>query len=127
MLNQIKQSFTNVGNKNTYLVFKEDNTKQEKTHWTDVVECIQDIILFQVLPFSTLNETVCRCPPAAGKFFATSFLTPNLIDFHNVFAKFDASNAAVYGTMIGLFLIYVGLFIYLRRKDKTDIFKVSKT
>ncbi|XP_052071086.1 uncharacterized protein LOC127709521 [Mytilus californianus] len=76
-----------------------------------------------VLPFSSLNETVCRCPPAAGKFFATSFLTPNLIDFTNVFAQFDASNAAVYGTMIGLFLIYVGLFIYFRRKDKADVFK----
>ena len=83
----------------------------------------QDLLL-QVLPFSTLNETVCRCPPASGKFFASSFVTPNLIDFHTVFTKFDASNAAVYGTMIGILILFIVGIVYFRRKDKTDVFKV---
>ena len=80
---------------------------------------------FQVLSFSTLNETVCRCPRGSGTFFASSFVTPNLIDFNTVFSKFDASNAAVYGTMIGIIFLYILGVIYLRRKDKTDNIKVK--
>ncbi|XP_052071968.1 uncharacterized protein LOC127710241 [Mytilus californianus] len=76
-----------------------------------------------VLSFSTLNETLCRCEAGAGNVFASSFFVPNMIDFHSVWSKFDVNNAAIYGTLIALFVLYIGGMVYLRRKDKIDQIK----
>ncbi|CAC5377683.1 PKD1L2 [Mytilus coruscus] len=73
-----------------------------------------------VLPFSTLNETVCRCPAKTKTLATTFYVTPNTIDFKNVWGKFDIANAAVYGTLTVLLLLYIILAIWLRRKDKID-------
>ncbi|KAK3089545.1 hypothetical protein FSP39_004480 [Pinctada imbricata] len=76
----------------------------------------------QVLPFSTVNETVCRCPRQSGGIvFATTFYTaPNTIDFSTVFSKFDLSNASVYGTCLGIIVIWIIAVVLLRRQDKKD-------
>ncbi|XP_061167212.1 polycystin-1-like protein 2 [Saccostrea echinata] len=72
----------------------------------------------QVLPMSDLNNTVCRC---VGDTFSSSFyVPPNVINFLTVWGKFDASNAAVYGTLIAVFLVYIILLIVLRKQDKRD-------
>ncbi|OWF39368.1 Polycystic kidney disease protein 1-like 2 [Mizuhopecten yessoensis] len=71
-----------------------------------------------VLPFSTLNETLCRCPEATGNMFATTFA--NSINFSTVWSKFDVNNASVYGTLIALIVLYVLVCIWARRKDKKD-------
>ncbi|KAK3103729.1 hypothetical protein FSP39_021426, partial [Pinctada imbricata] len=74
-----------------------------------------------VLPMSTMNETVCRCPRSSGNIFATTFyVPPNQIDFRTVFSKFDAMNAAIYGTCIGILVVWVVAGIFLRRQDKND-------
>lgn len=71
---------------------------------------------------SDLNNTVCRC---TGNTFSSSFyIPPNVINFLTVWGKFDASNASVYGTLIGVFVIYVVAIIFLRREDKKDVQKV---
>ncbi|XP_063447031.1 polycystin-1-like protein 2 [Mytilus trossulus] len=73
-----------------------------------------------VLPFSSLNETVCRCSPGAGTLFASTFAIPNMIDFHSVWSKFDITNAAVYGTLIAVIVMYCIIFCVLRRLDNRD-------
>ncbi|VDI63637.1 Hypothetical predicted protein [Mytilus galloprovincialis] len=73
-----------------------------------------------VLPFSSLNETVCRCSPGAGTLFASTFAIPNMIDFHSVWSKFDITNAAVYGTLIAVIVMYFIIFCILRRLDNRD-------
>lgn len=71
---------------------------------------------------SDLNNTVCRC---IGDTFSSSFyVPPNVINFLTVWGKFDASNASVYGTLIGVFFIYVVLVILLRKQDRKDSEKV---
>nr|XP_034336032.1 polycystic kidney disease protein 1-like 2 [Crassostrea gigas] len=78
-----------------------------------------------VLPMSDLNNTVCRC---TGNTFSSSFyIPPNVINFLTVWGKFDASNASVYGTLIGVFVIYVVAIIFLRREDKKDVQKWKVT
>uniref|UniRef100_K1RBF9 Carbohydrate sulfotransferase n=1 Tax=Magallana gigas TaxID=29159 RepID=K1RBF9_MAGGI len=73
----------------------------------------------QVLPDTTVDETVCRC---IGHIFSTTFhIPPNLIDLYNVWGKFDVNNASVYGTIIALFVIYIVLAVILRREDRKDI------
>ncbi|XP_076445170.1 polycystin-1-like protein 2 [Babylonia areolata] len=53
--------------------------------------------------------------------FASSFfVAPNTIDFDTVFSKFDITNAAVYGTLIGLGVVWVLGLVWVRRKDKKD-------
>ncbi|XP_021376367.1 uncharacterized protein LOC110465104 isoform X2 [Mizuhopecten yessoensis] len=74
-----------------------------------------------VLPFSTLNETVCRCPEAPGNTFSTTFyVPPNTIDFNTVWSKFDPANASVYGTVIGLLVVYVIACVLANREDRKD-------
>ncbi|KAJ8298359.1 hypothetical protein KUTeg_024890 [Tegillarca granosa] len=76
----------------------------------------------RVLEMSSLNETVCRCKDQKGNVFATTFyVPPNTIDFSTVFSKFDLSNAAVYGTLLCLFVLYFILLVWARRQDKRDI------
>jgi polycystin 1L2 len=79
---------------------------------------------------SNINETICRCPPTSstGNIFASTFyVPPNTIDFNTVWSKFDPSNAAVYGTVIALLVIYVIAAIILRREDNKDIARVRST
>lgn len=85
------------------------------------------ITALQVLPMSTLNETICRCPStSSGNIFASTFyVPPNMIDFNTVWSKFDPSNAAVYGTVIALLVIYVIAAIFLRREDNKDAERVG--
>lgn len=79
-------------------------------------------LCFQVLPMSDLNNTLCRC---IGDTFSSSFyVPPNVINFLTVWGKFDASNASVYGTLFGVFLIYLVLVILLRKQDRKDSEKV---
>ncbi|XP_062611722.1 uncharacterized protein LOC134273545 [Saccostrea cucullata] len=78
----------------------------------------------KVLDISTFNETICRCSDPPGTMFATTFyVPPNKIDFHAVWGKFDPENAAVYGTIAALLVIYFIALLYLRRKDKQDVTK----
>lgn len=72
---------------------------------------------------SDLNDTVCRC---VGDTFSSSFyVPPNVINFLTVWGKFDASNASVYGTLIGVFVSYMILVIILRKQDKKDVDRVN--
>ena len=57
----------------------------------------------------------------------TFFATPNTIDFDKVWGQFQAENAAVYGTLIALVVLFIILAVLLRRKDKADMLKVSGT
>ncbi|XP_060073681.1 polycystin-1-like protein 2 [Ylistrum balloti] len=78
----------------------------------------------EVLPFSTMNETVCRCSDETGNIFATTFFVPpNTIDFSGVWSKFDPTNAAVYGTLSCLLVCYVLLCVCARRYDRKDLLK----
>ncbi|XP_052068318.1 uncharacterized protein LOC127707695 isoform X2 [Mytilus californianus] len=80
-----------------------------------------------VLPFSTLNETVCRCESSSGSIFSLAFAAPNLIDFSTVWSKFDPANAAVYATLIALLVLYFIFVVVLRRYDGTDTVKSIPT
>ncbi|XP_062584304.1 polycystin-1-like protein 2 [Saccostrea cucullata] len=72
-----------------------------------------------VLPLSTINNTVCRCP---GNTFSTTFVVPpNAIDFRTVWGKFDPKNGAVYGSLIVLMVFYVAALLLLKREDKKDM------
>ncbi|XP_033737951.1 uncharacterized protein LOC117325653 isoform X2 [Pecten maximus] len=74
-----------------------------------------------VLRLSTLNETVCRCPEAPGNTFSTTFyVPPNMIDFSTVWSKFDPANASVYGTVIGLLVVYIIACVLANREDRKD-------
>ncbi|XP_069123236.1 polycystin family receptor for egg jelly-like isoform X2 [Argopecten irradians] len=74
-----------------------------------------------VLSMSTLNETVCRCPEAPGNTFSTTFyVPPNMIDFSTVWSKFDPANASVYGTVIGLLVVYIIACVIANREDRKD-------
>lgn len=71
---------------------------------------------------STLHSTVCRC---SGQTFSSTVLVPfNRIDFETVWSKFDPENAAVYGSLIILLVVYVITLCFLRREDKKDVDKV---
>ncbi|PVD28963.1 hypothetical protein C0Q70_11559 [Pomacea canaliculata] len=70
---------------------------------------------------STATETVCTCDNPPGVAFASAFMVPpNTIDFKLVFSKFDPNNASVYGTLIGLLLVWVLGVVWARRQDKKD-------
>jgi len=59
--------------------------------------------------------------------FATTFyVPPNMIDFSAVWAKFDPTNAAVYGTIIALLVVYILGCIWARREDKKDFDRVRQ-
>ena len=83
-------------------------------------------LLPKVLAISSPEETVCSCNNPPGKSFASSFfVAPTLIDFSTVFLKFDLNNAAVYGTLIGLGVIWILVIVWARRKDQQDKERVS--
>ena len=72
---------------------------------------------------SSVNDTVCRC---SGNTFSTTFyVPPNMINFLDVFSKFDVTNAFVYGPLIGMFVLYIIAAMLLRREDKKDLIRVS--
>ena len=72
---------------------------------------------------SSVNDTVCRC--SGNTFSSTFYIPPNMIDFLTVFDKFDVSNAFVYGTLIGMLIVYIIALIILRREDMKDLKRVS--
>lgn len=85
------------------------------------------LIRSQVLESSTLEETNCRCrkTKTSGSIFATSFyVPPNSINFDTILSKIDFENAAVYGTLIGIYVVTIVFMVYLRKKDKRDLEKV---
>jgi flagellar biogenesis protein FliO len=49
-----------------------------------------------------------------------------MIDFHTVWAKFDITNAAVYGTLIAVVVLYVILACILRRFDNSESHQVGR-
>ena len=82
--------------------------------------------VFQVSAFTSPEETVCICNNPPGTSFASSFfVAPNTIDFSTVFSKFDITNASVYGTLIGLLLLWVLALLWARRKDHQDKLRVG--
>jgi polycystin 1L2 len=77
---------------------------------------------------SNPEETVCICDDPPGYSFASSFfVAPNTIDFDTVFLKFDITNASVYGTLIGLFCLWLLAVLWTRRQDNKDKQQVRKT
>ncbi|PVD38502.1 hypothetical protein C0Q70_01117 [Pomacea canaliculata] len=75
----------------------------------------------KISDLSSLEKTVCECENPPGMTFASSFLVPpTTIDFRLAFSKFDVNNAWVYGTMIGLLLVWVLGVLWARRQDKAD-------
>lgn len=77
----------------------------------------------QVLEMSSVNDTVCRC---SGNTFSTTFyVPPNMINFLTISSKFDVTNAFVYGTLIGMLIVYIIALIILRREDMKDLKRVS--
>ena len=59
--------------------------------------------------------------------FGTSFfLAPNTIDFSTVFLKFSPLNqAAVISAILILFVIYIAVVVWARRRDRDDILMVG--
>ncbi|XP_046352109.2 polycystic kidney disease protein 1-like 2 [Haliotis rufescens] len=83
---------------------------------------IWDAKACEISPYSNPKETFCTCAHAPGRAFATTFyVPPNTIDFSLVFTKFDASNAAVYGLIIGIISVYILGLIWARRQDRKDV------
>ena len=72
---------------------------------------------------SSVNDTVCRC--SGNTFSSTFYIPPNMINFLTVFGKFDVTNAFVYGTLIGMLIVYIIALIKLRREDMKDLKRVS--
>ncbi|XP_060565690.1 polycystin-1-like protein 2 [Ruditapes philippinarum] len=70
-------------------------------------------------------KIVCLCQGLADMVFGNSFfVAPNAIDFSTVFLKFSPLNqAAVLGTLAGLFTIYIISVIFLARLDRKDKLK----
>ena len=54
-------------------------------------------------------------------------MAPNTIDFRTVFSKFSTigDNLAVLLTLCGTILLYWVVLLILRRKDKSDLERVS--
>lgn len=77
---------------------------------------------------SSIYEVRCRCVdiPSSqlGVVYGSSFDAVNPINFRDAFLAFDISNAAVYGTIVAILILYVFLIVILRRKDIEDIDKV---
>ncbi|XP_062593518.1 polycystin-1-like protein 2 [Saccostrea cucullata] len=73
---------------------------------------------------SNIEEVRCRCPdiPSSQRdvVYGSSFLAVNSIDFDAAFLNFDIGNAAVYGTIIAILVLYCLLVLFLRRKDTED-------
>ena len=69
----------------------------------------------------------CKCTDVKDLTFANSFsVSPNMIDFTSVFLKFSPLNqAAVIGTLSGMFVIFVFVIIWAFSKDGKDIYKVN--
>jgi len=55
------------------------------------------------------------------------YVPPNTINFKTVFSKFKTlhENAAVFSTVIVIFILYLFAAIWARRKDKKDLIKVT--
>ncbi|KAK7507709.1 hypothetical protein BaRGS_00000674, partial [Batillaria attramentaria] len=88
--------------------------------WNEEEE-IWDSSSCTVSAFSTAEETVCICgDPPSMTFGSGFFVAPTTIDFDLVFLKFDPTNASVYGTLIGLFLVWILALLWARRKDRQD-------
>ena len=76
---------------------------------------------------TTLVQTVCASTHLT--LFSSSWaVPPNTIDFSTVFDNLDqklVENIHVVVTVIGLAVIFVVVAVFLRRKDKQDLAKVS--
>ncbi|CAF0958355.1 unnamed protein product [Adineta ricciae] len=78
----------------------------------------------EVGPLTTLKSTECLCTHLTT-FGSDFYVPPNTIDFKTVFTKFKKlhENAAVFSTVIVIFVIYIIAAIWSRRKDKRDLVK----
>jgi hypothetical protein len=84
------------------------------------------LFLSQLLNETTWKHTVCRCNHLTS--FGGDFVVPpNTIDFGSVWSKFKSlhENAAVFGTVVSILILYVIVMIWARRKDRKDVIKVG--
>ncbi len=73
---------------------------------------------------STMYRTQCKCNHLTS-FGGDVAVPPNTIDFSSVFSLENFLEAApVFGTVMGVLAIYVGILIWARREDKKDLIKV---
>jgi hypothetical protein len=88
---------------------------------------VNSLLLFQLIDWLRREEkVVCLCREVTDMVFGNSFfVAPNAIDFLTVFLKFSPlSQAAVFGTLTGIFIIYIISVILLARLDRKDKLKV---
>ncbi|KAA3682266.1 polycystin 1L2 [Paragonimus westermani] len=78
-------------------------------------------------PETTVKQTQCFCYHLST--FAAGYLhSPNKLDFDYIFANMDfEKNPTLYGTEIAIFLLFLPLFIWARRKDVKDMEKLGVT
>ncbi|KAF5402175.1 hypothetical protein PHET_04553 [Paragonimus heterotremus] len=76
-------------------------------------------------PNTTIKQTQCFCYHLST--FAAGYLQlPNKLNFDYIFANMDfEKNPTLYGTEIAIFLLFLPLFIWARRKDVKDMEKVG--
>ena len=82
---------------------------------------------YQVSPLSNSNYTRCLCDHLTS-FGAGFFVPPNTISFDTVFDDLGGKlldNNAVLITICVIFLLYLLVLVWARRKDKQDRIKVT--
>ena len=94
--------------------------------WMGFCECN---FILQVVPSSSTKKVRFRSN-LFGSLGAGLFSAPNTIDFGSVFQNFDKKlleNIAVVATVLGVILLYIPVCVFVRRLDKKDAGKVSKS
>ena len=78
---------------------------------------ILNIFNSKVSKRSTIRNLQCECKLAKSSVAAKLFVTPNMIDFKNVWKKFAglADNMAVLGTILAVLIIFTILIVCFRR------------
>ncbi|XP_078587448.1 uncharacterized protein LOC144868752 [Branchiostoma floridae x Branchiostoma japonicum] len=80
----------------------------------------------RVGPLTTMTQTQCLCNHLTA-FAGEILVAPNTIDFSTVFSKFAnlGDNAAVFATVLTMYVIYFIVVFWARRADKKDVVKWS--
>ena len=86
--------------------------------------CSASALFFKVGEKTTTSNVHCKCNHLTS--FASDFLVaPNPIDFDKVFSADLSENFVVITVVCLLFGLYFILAVWVRRKDKEDLAKVS--
>ncbi|XP_070555890.1 polycystin-1-related protein-like isoform X2 [Ptychodera flava] len=92
-------------------------------YWSETNKKWQSDGCWPDLLASTDEYMVCRCNHLTS-FTAADFVVPvNKINFSRVFQIDIGDNSLVLATILSLFVLYLILAVYLRRKDKQDMKK----